>query len=391
MESLDLSRVNRFVLDKLYLTEESKIDNILKITEDICGLHSTELKTSYLSLFARTKKFKKSDLERELYEKKKLARIRGMRRTLFIETLDLVPIIYAATLNLIEKSFEKYMEFHKVPLKEYQQVSQDIIKILKGRELSASEIRKELNSKSNIPAIIQVMGNRGLLIRGKPIKDWRDRRNKYALFKDYFPELDLNTYEENEAIKILVEKYIKAYGPVTETDIAWWLGLTKTKIKAALRSIETQIERIKISNMPNTFIIDKNDFLKLKNNISPEKSSLILLPGLDPYPMGYKDRERYINAQNYNNLFDRSGNITSTIFLDGKAIGVWDIEEKSENLVKFYLFHSLENDLIDELYSEAKKVGKFFFDTNFNIRKCEKMIPLTERRAGGFMTPLKNS
>lgn len=391
MQILDFDQVNKFSLGKQHLTIDTKIDNIVQIVEDICGLHSTELKTSYLSLFVRTNKFKKSDLEKELYEEKSLGRIRGMRRTLFIETLKWIPIIYAATCNLIEYSFEKYMEFHKVSLKEYQEISQNIIKKLKGRELSASEIRKELNSKSNIPAIIQVMGNRGLLIRGKPIKDWKDRRNKYALFKDYFPELDLSMYEENKAIRLLVEKYIKTYGPVTETDMAWWTGLKKTKIRDVLKPIEQNLEKVKISNVKKTYIMDKEELANLENNSTYEKPSLSLLPGLDPYPMGYKDRERYINAQNYNNLFDRSGNITSTIFLNGKAIGVWDTEEEPEPLIKFYLFHSLENDLIDELYSETKKVGQFFFDTNINIRKCEKMIPLTERRAGGFMTPLKNS
>ena len=89
------------------------------------------------------------------------------------------------------ENFDKYMEFHKVSLKEYQEVSQKIISLLSGRELSASEIRKGLNSKSNIPAIIQIMCNSGLLIRGKPIKDWKDRRNKYTLFKNYFPNLVL--------------------------------------------------------------------------------------------------------------------------------------------------------------------------------------------------------
>jgi hypothetical protein len=390
MQIFDLDQVNRLILKKQHLSKDSKIDNILQIVEDICGLHSTELKTSYLSLFARTNSFKKSDLERELYEKKNVARIRGMRRTLFIETLNLVPIIHAATFNLIEKSFEKFMEFHKVSLKEYQEISKNIISILKHRELSASEIRKDLNSKSNIPAIIQVMGNRGLLIRGRPIRDWKDRRNKYALFKDYFPELALNTYEENEAIKILIEKYIKAYGPVTETDIAWWTGLTKTKIRGALKGNETRFERIKISNIENTYLIDKDDFKILEEDTLTEKNSLILLPLLDPYPMGYKDRERYLSEKNYNKLFDRSGNITSTIFLDGVAIGVWDTEEDPKLLIKFHLFQSLGKNLLDQIYAKAKEIGKFFFDKDVHIKECEKMISLTERRAGGFMTPLKD-
>ena len=367
MQILDFDQVNKLTLEKQHLTTDTKIDNIVQIVEDICGLHSTELKTSYLSLFARDNKFKKSDLERELYEKKSMGRIRGMRRTLFIETLNWIPIVYTATNNLIEYSFEKYMEFHKVSLKEYQETSQNIIKIMKSRELSASEIRKELNSKSNIPAIIQVMCNRGLLIRGRPIKNWKDRRNKYALFNDYFPELNLNSYDENEAIKILVEKYIKAYGPVTETDIAWWLGLTKSKIKEVLKIIKQNLENVKISNVHKTYIMDKEELVNLENNSINEKPSLSLLPGLDPYPMGFKDRERYINTQNYNYLFDRSGNITSTIFLDGVAIGVWDVEDGHEPVMKFYLFHSIEKELLDELYSKIKGVGEFFFDKNVNI------------------------
>ncbi|MFX1600411.1 MAG: DNA glycosylase AlkZ-like family protein, partial [Promethearchaeota archaeon] len=240
MEILKLSHVNKFVMKKHHLTDETLIDDIIQITDDLCGLHSTRLSTSHLSLFVRTKNFKKTDLERELYINRTLGRIRGMRRTLFIQTIDMIPIVHNATFKLGEKNFEKYMEFHKVSLKEYQEISNRILKILKGREISALEIRKELNSKSNIPAIIQLMCNYGLLVRGKPIKDWKDMRNNYALFKDYFPTLNLTKLNEKDAIQILIEKYIKTYGPVSENDISWWTGFTKTIIRDALQNIKSQ-------------------------------------------------------------------------------------------------------------------------------------------------------
>ncbi len=390
METFELDQVNRFILKKQYLLEDNKTDDIVKITEDLCGLHSTELTTSYLSLFARTNNFMKSNLEEALYLNKTLARIRGMRRTLFIETQNLIPIVYTATSNIIEGSFEKYMEFHKVTLTEYQEVSQKIMGILNGRELSASEIRKEMDSKSNIPAIIQVMCNYGLLIRGKPIKDWRDRRNKYALFNDYFPSLDLTKIDEKDAIQLLVEKYIKSYGPVSVNDISWWTGLTKTKIRDALDTTNYQFEKVKISKLNKVLLMFKEDIDTLKSINISGKQTLTLLPRLDPYPMGYKERDRYIDEKYYGNIFDRSGNITSTIFLDGTAIGVWDMEDKPENIVKIYLFNAIEQDLIDDLYLKAQQIGHFFFDKKVKIKECESMIPLTERNAGGFMSPLKN-
>lgn len=335
--------------------------------------------------------FKKEDLETELYIKKTMGRIRGMRRTLFIQTKNLIPIVHAATFKLSEKSFEKYMEYHGITWKDYQEVSKSIIKILKGKELSASEIRKDLNSELNIPAIIQLMCNYGLLIRGRPIKDWKDRRNNYVLFSEYFPKVDLASLNEKDAIKQLVQRYIKSYGPVTESDISWWSGLTKTKIREALKAIESTLKKIKISSLKGQFILNNFDLRQLEGNIYSNKPNIILLPELDPYAMGYKERERYINSDNYNKVFDRSGNITATILLDGCIIGVWDTEQKPEKLVKLHLFYPIEEDLRKKIYSKAQELGKFIFESKVQIKEIESMTPLTNRTAGGFMTPLKNS
>ncbi|UCD01831.1 MAG: winged helix DNA-binding domain-containing protein, partial [Promethearchaeota archaeon] len=317
MDIIDLTHFNKLILKKQHLTEDSKINDIIQITDDICGLHSTNLTTSYLSLFVRTKNFEKNDLERELYTNRTLGRIRGMRKTLFIQTKNMIPIIYSATFNMIEKYFEKYMEFHKISLKEYQKISGEIMNILKGRELSASEIRKELNSNLRIPAIIQLMCDYGLLLRVKPIKDWKDRRNKYALFKEYFPNIDLKKMDKKKATQLLIKKYIQRYGPVSETDISWWIGLPKSLIREALKNIESQFNKVKISSIKGKFIISNSDIVQFQNNTNFDKPLLILLPELDPYPMGYKERNRYIDINNYNKVFDRSGNISSTIFLDG--------------------------------------------------------------------------
>ncbi|MFX1328316.1 MAG: DNA glycosylase AlkZ-like family protein [Promethearchaeota archaeon] len=390
MNLLDLNQVNRFTLQKNHLIEETKCDDIIQITEDLCGLHSTGLKTSYLSLFVRSNNFKKEDLERALYINKTLGRIRGMRKTLFIQTKSMIPTVFPATFSLIEKTFEKYMEYHKISFKEYQEISKQIINLLKGRELSASAIKKELNSKINIPAIIHLMCNYGILIRTKPIKDWKDRRNEYALFNDYFPTINLEEVNQEEAIQYLIKKYIKTYGPVSENDISWWTGLTKSKVRDTIKTFEDSLKKVKISTCKGNFLMNYSDINKLQKLTNLDKPPLLLLPELDPYPMGYKERERYVNIHNYNKIFDRSGNIAATIFLDGIVIGVWDTEEKPKPTIKFHLFDPIEKNLLEELYSKAIKIGEFYFDKKTEIKECPSMIPLTERTAGGFMSPLKN-
>jgi len=121
-----------------------------------------------------------------------------------------------------------------------------------------------------------------------------------------------------------------------------------------------------------------------------EKHIINLLPSLDPYLMGYKDRERYLNPKYYNYVFDRSGNATSTILLNGEVIGVWDIAEKAEPVVKLFLFEEVRKTVLDDIHIMGRKMGKFITERKVQVKECSSMVPLTRRTAGGFMTPLRD-
>jgi len=69
MNSINLNGINRLVLHKQHLADDSKIDDIVQIVKDVGGLHATGSMVPYLSLFARTRNFLKEYLDGELYVK----------------------------------------------------------------------------------------------------------------------------------------------------------------------------------------------------------------------------------------------------------------------------------------------------------------------------------
>ncbi len=396
MKTLNLDQVNHYILKKHHLTINSKIDDIVQIASDLCGLHATGIKEQYLQIYARTNNFKKQDYEKILYSDKELGRIRCMRKTLFIHTKEMIPVAFKATFSITNREFEKYFDLDIITRKEFDELSIKIIKLLKNEEKSTSDIKEVLEipegSLINVSIILNLMCNRGLIIRSRPVKGWKDKRNNYVVFKEFFSEIDLNKYEENEAIIILVKKYIRSYGPVTVKDIVWWTGLTKRKIKQTLIDIEEEvgIEKIMISDITHEFFILSSDIEEVKK-LKPFKNPLInFLPNMDPYLIGYKDRERFIKSENYYYAFDRSGNVTSTIIFNGKIIGTWDITEKPESIVKIHLFNKTDEETKNKILSNAQKLGQFFFGKQVQINICEKMEPLTNRSVVNFMSPLKN-
>jgi hypothetical protein len=390
MQEFEKLTINQLILSKQHLTQDSKLNDILKITEDLCGLHATGTIEPYIQLFVRSLNFKKQDLDMELYTKKTLGKIRGMRKTLFILTKELMQIVYPFARNFTQNLEQKYLEYRNISLEEYKALSRKILDLLQTKELSTREIKQQINSKKDLVAVISIMCDQMHLIRGKPVSSWRDRRLLYAPFKKYFPNLNLSKYNENEALDLIIKRYIHSYGPVTIDDIVWWFGITKTKLKPILANLEAEIVTIHISDLKHKYLLFLTDH-ELLENLSMQESTINLLPLLDPYMMGYKNRERYVDFNKYNYIFDRSGNATQVILQDGFVIGIWDIILKPKPLCKLYFLEEIDDNTLKKVNSTAKELSKFITGKELEIHICKYMIPLTEKTMGGFMSPLKNS
>ncbi|MHA1828475.1 MAG: winged helix DNA-binding domain-containing protein [Candidatus Heimdallarchaeaceae archaeon] len=390
MKPFPLATINYFILSKHHLTPKTKIDNILQIAHDICGLHSTSQTTPYLSLFSRTNSFQKEDLEKEAYEKKNLGKIRCMRKTIFLLPKEVLLPLYAATKNLYSQRREAYLERLGMSLDEYYELGTQIEDILKGRRLSVKEIKEELKRKENVSAVVSLLCDQKKIIRNKPVKGWRDKRHTYSLFLEYFSGIDLEEYEEEESIEYLIRYYIERYGPVTEKDIVWWSGLKKTQILKALKKFENEIIRIRIEGINHEYLIFMKDKKKLERLKRDEEPIINFLPDLDPYLMGYKNRERYINQKHFDYVFDRSGNAVTSILLNGRVIGVWDFVSSKIPMIKIHLFEKQGENIKKKIITEAKKVGKFIFNEEVQIKECKEMKPLRGRIPGAVLVPLKN-
>ena len=254
--------------------------------------------------------------------------------------------------------------------------------------MTAKDVKNALKTELNISAIVNLMCDQGLLIRGKSRNGWKSNIHTYYLFDDYFPDIDLNAVDEVKARKFLVKQYLASFGPVTENDIVWWTGFLKGEVRKILESLRDQITQIEISSMKGLYLMLSSD-LKSLQSVKSRKYCVNLLPSLDPYLMGYKDRERYLNSKNYDYVLDRSGNATSAILLNGEVVGVWDIAEEPEPKIKLFLFEEVEERVLNDIYIMAEKIGKFIADSNVQIKECDSMVPLTRRTAGAVMSPLK--
>jgi hypothetical protein len=389
IKTFDLDRVNRFVLKKQHLTEDSRINDINQVVEDISGLHATHPMTPYLSLFVRTGDFHKEDLDEELYSQRSLAKIRYARKTMYVLPKQRVSEVFSAIKGMLEQRLGPYLEHLGMTRKDFKESAELILKIIGSRGMTVNNVKKEIKEDFNVSAVVNLMCDQGLLIRGNPAKGWKSSLHTYYSFAEYFPDIDLSEVREEDAKKSMVKKYLASFGPVTVTDASWWTGYTKTEIKYFLNDFKDDIIFLKISGIEGEYVLLASDMESLESTDIPEKPLVHLMPLLDPYLMGYKERKRYLTQEHYTRVFDRSGNVTSTILVDGQISGIWDIEEGGVPTVKIFLFEKVNPEVKKKISAQAKKTGRFISGKDVRVKRCRFMVPLTERTMGGFISPLK--
>jgi hypothetical protein len=363
-----------------------------QLLRDTCGLHATGAINPYLALFARMEGFQREDLERALYHDRMAVKIRCLRKTIFVHDRSTLPVYFAASVREVRAASEKFMKARGISAGRVECLTKRILELLEGRELSAAEIALELEYKDNLSPVLYYLCDSGILVRGRPVSSWRDKRVHYAVFAEWFPDVDLEEWEESEARVEVVRAYLRAFGPVSEEDILWWTGFGKRRTGQALEHIQSELIQVRLEDRDRVYWLHEQDRELLESDPKEAGSPTVnLLPNLDSYLMGYKLRERYLTPEILPYTFDRAGNITSTILLDGRIVGVWDVEQNGGARVKLHFFQDLGSDSLDEVYAQANRLGWFITDQEAEIRQCAWMQPLTERSMGGIMTPLKGS
>ncbi|PXW31654.1 UNVERIFIED_CONTAM: winged helix DNA-binding protein [Williamsia faeni] len=84
--------------------------------------------------------------------------------------------------------------------------------------------------------------------------------------------------------RALIERWLRRFGPGTETDIVWWLGLTKTAVRKALSELE--VVEVDLDDESVGYVM-ADDLEPLE----PAPPTALLLPELDPTLMGWKQRD----------------------------------------------------------------------------------------------------
>ena len=347
MRHFDRAERQRRLLARHHLAAPAA--SVEQVAGDLVGLHSTDPATVVLALRARLEPFAVADLEDALYERRTLLRMLAMRRTMFVAPLELAAVMDAACTRALVPGERRKL----VALLEAAGVTADadtwidrvgaetLAALHAGGPQPASQLTKVVPDLARqlvmatgkayegtigvSTRILFLLAAQGLIARGRPLGGWTSSQYRWATMADWVgpqPSLD-----ERAARADLAARWLRAYGPGTIDDLAWWAKWTKAHVKAALADVGAVAVTADTGDDPTAAAWVLPD--DLDDTALREPPPIALLPSLDPTIMGWKLRTWYLGPHRAP-LFDRSGNAGPTVWVGGQAVGAWSQRRDGE-------------------------------------------------------------
>lgn len=343
----------------------------------LVGLHSSDPVTPVLGSRARVRGFVVEDLERALYEARTLARVLGMRRTMFVLPLEQVPVVHGACTRalaggerkrlvgwiqadgLAEDAAEWLEDVERRTLAALRQLGEAT-----ATELSAvvPELRERVVVGAGTRAatavgmstrVLFLLATDGRIVRGRPRGSWISTQYRWAPLDDVLG-IDVDALETQSARTQLVTLWLRAFGPATVDDLRWWTGWSLRDTQRTLSGITTAT--VDLDGVAGLVLADDVD------RVRPPGLWVKLLPALDPTSMGWKHRDFYLGGHRAA-IFDRNGNAGPTVWCDGRIVGGWAHRTSGEVVVR--LLEDIGADagrLVDE---EAAALSQWLGDIRF--------------------------
>ena len=332
------------------------------------GIHAQVMSAAELSVCIRTKSLTRADVRDALWRTRTLVKTRGPRGTVHLLAAADLPM-WTGALFAIPSGPASWPDNVRMSEMQTERVIEAIGDAVADDELTVDELTEAIVARvgswagdrvmpafqDNWPRWRQVEAiatSRGVLCFGPD----RGRRTTYTSPRRWLP--GFIPAPPDEALSMLVKRYLRAYGPATTEQFARWLGAPPAW-SARLFAAQAGLERVDFDGTPAWVAAGDTDLP------DPAARCLRLLPYFDSYLIGCWPRTRLFPGPAAERALrgGQAGNVPA-LLVDGVVAGVWHQRRSGQRIAvtvePLAELTAAQRELLDE---EVARIGRILQGT----------------------------
>lgn len=342
--------------------DEAPFDPVT-ICRDVCGVQAQVMSAAYLQLWARNHALRRGDIEAALWKDRTLVKTSLMRQTLHFIPTDEFALYISALRASRRAGVLRVMARCGISEARAEAMTPVILQALANGPCGRSEIVAALRPGAN-KAVRFWLENSWGLVR-LPVADglicYGAGENNEANFirvDQWLPKLKMKLMPAAEAQKLLLRKYLRAYGPATLGDFSHWAGISMAEVRTLGPQADAEI--VEISSGKRPLLMMQEDVGELEPD-SKLSRSIRLLPNFDVCLLAHREKDHLLSNQHYKRVYRNQGWISPVALIGGEIAGVWGYKPRGKKLeVTIEPFGKLSKVEKDGIQQEAEELACFF-------------------------------
>ena len=335
---LTLRELNRATLARQMLLERASLPVVTAI-ERLAALQAQWAPSPYIALWSRLRDFERARLWSAIEKKHSVIRARLMRGTLHLVSARDFYAYAVATQDLQRGAWNRLQVGQGVDPQAVAKLAVAFAREPRAKEDVVSHLTERLGSFGGPYKwlIWRFVSAHADLVSAPPGGHWTHGGTDapYVAARHWID--GGSRPAEEDALRLLINRYLGAFGPASLADIAQFAGQVPARIRPVLATLAPSLRRFADEQGRALF-----DLPRAPRPSADTPAPVRFLPRYDELLIGYEHRDRVIAAKHRAAVYSKNAIIEAVFLVDGVAAGTWALATtKTDAVVSIRPFGAL--------------------------------------------------
>ncbi len=355
-----------FRLARHHLDGERGVD-VAALCRDGCAMQAQMLSAAVLALWTRNHSLTREAIDAALQRERTLVKTSAMRNTLHLLAAEDYSLYLRALCASRLRHMRRVMaRYGGITAKDADAVRDLVVAVLGDGPALKREVQKRVLAQRKVSSrarkffalgwwgVVRQAIVEGLICYGP------EHEGETALIRTANWLGRQKEWSEREAQQEVLRRYLRAYGPATLRDFAYWSGFSIGEARPVWESLREEMAEVAVEGGTGKGRALLASDVMLMHTARLREPAVRLLPNFDVYLLGHADKSDLLDMRHYKRVFRTAGWITPTVMVNGRVAGVWSNEIRGKRLrVRVEPFEKLSAKVRARVSQEAEALGQF--------------------------------
>ena len=365
MQALKWHQVYAWRLAQHSLSPRLSAGDVVEAVRRTAGIQAQVMSAAELALLARVEGLSAPEIRTALWPHHTLVKTWAMRATLHVlPTADLP--LYTAALGFRQfRNWPAIFAYYGLSPAEQEALLSAVPQVLGHEPMRREQLATTLAKHTGIAHLRDAIlsSSWGTPLRPSALRGdlcFGPNQGQNVTFVNPRAWIgEWTSIEPEQAIREIIRRYLRAYGPATPEDFAHWCwdGGGNREARRLFQSMNDELEEVDVEGWQ---AIALRSTLEPMQHLEPSET-IHLLPLFDAYTLGTpRHREQLLAAAYKKLVFRPQGWVSAVVLLNGSIQGVWQqTARRSQTTVKVSLFCPPRASIHKGIEEAVERIGNF--------------------------------